>query len=233
METVRFIIYRKAAFAGALLPYNIYINGLFVGTIKNGKTLIIDVPKSDVYYLEDNNAFERNAVICGCDLSEYSIVLKRAGGWRTDSYNEFYIDKSQQIAPLPSFHFEKFMNAVYGDSADELSSDERLLALCLEFWNGITDDIQEVLASNHLSEMIDALQKIGATRYTNLLLQIVDELFPDIALPLSDDQIDQMYDRVSKANKLIWNNEKIAWDELHMRVVEHIKSKLNNIGNVY
>ena len=125
------------------------------------------------------------------------------------------------------------MNAAYGDSADELSSDERLLVLCLEFWNGITDDIQEVLASDHLPEMIDALQKIGAMRYANLLLQIINELFPDVALPLSDDQIDQMYDRISKANKLIWNNEKMAWDELHKGVVKHIISKLNNIGNVY
>lgn len=233
METVRFIIYRKAAFAGALLPYNIYINGLFVGTIKNGKTLIIDVPKSDVYYLEDNNAFERNAVICDCNLSEYSIVLKRAGGWRTDSYNEFYIDNGGCISQLPSFHFEKFISAVYRDSVDELSSDEWLLALCLEFWNGITDDIQEVLASDHLTEIIDALQEIGATRYSKLLLQIINELFPDVALPLNDDQIDQMYDRISKANQLIWDNEKMAWNELHKGVVKHIASKLNRKENVY
>ena len=59
MKFVRFNIFRKAAFAGALLPYNIYINGEFVGTIKNGKTLNVDVPEADIYYLEDNNSFER------------------------------------------------------------------------------------------------------------------------------------------------------------------------------
>ena len=63
MKHVRFNIIRKAAFAGALLPYNIYINGEFVGTIKNGKTLNVDVPEADIYYLADNNSFERNAVI--------------------------------------------------------------------------------------------------------------------------------------------------------------------------
>ncbi|MCH5197395.1 MAG: hypothetical protein J1E34_00685 [Oscillospiraceae bacterium] len=233
METVRFIIHRKAAFAGSLLPYNIYINGQFVGTIKNGKTLNIDVPKSDVYYLEDNNAFERNAVISNCNLSEYHILLKRAGGWRTASYNEFYMDNGQQTDSLPSFHFEKFMNAVYGDSADELSSDELLLAFCLEFWNGITDDIQEILASVHLTQMVDALQRIGVTIYADLLLQILNELFPNIALPLSDEQIDQMYNRIFKANKLIWNNEDLAWDELRKVVVKHITNKLINKENVY
>lgn len=54
MENVHFIIYRKAAFAGALLPYNIYINGQFVSTIKNGQTLHVDVPRADVYYKKLN-----------------------------------------------------------------------------------------------------------------------------------------------------------------------------------
>ena len=55
MKHVRFNIFRKAAFAGAFLPYNIYINGEFVGTIKNGKTLNVDVPEADIYYLEDTD----------------------------------------------------------------------------------------------------------------------------------------------------------------------------------
>lgn len=233
METVRFIIFRKTSFAGALLPYNIYINSQFVGTIKNGKILNVDVPRANVYYLEDNNSFERNAVICDRNVSEYCILLKRSGGWRTDSYNEFYIENGQQVVPLPSFHFEKFINAAYEDLTDELSSDERLLALCLEFWNGITDDIQEVLASEHLSEMLGALQRIGATQYADLLLRIINELFSDVALPLNDDQLDQMQKRLTKANRLIWNNENSAWTELHRVVVKHITSRLNNRENVY
>ena len=84
VKHVRFNIFRKAAFAGALLPYNIYINGEFVGTIKNGKTLNVDVPEADIYYLEDNNSFERNAVIINSNTIDYNILIKRAGGWRTD-----------------------------------------------------------------------------------------------------------------------------------------------------
>lgn len=233
METVRFIIYRKAAFAGALLPYNICINGQFFGTLKNGKMLKVNVPKADVYFLEDSNSFERNAVIYGNDFSEYNILLKRAGGWRTDSYNEFYIDHGGRISRLPSFHFEKFISATFEDSNEEFSADECLLIRCMEFALGITDDVQEVLASDYLTEIIDALQKIGATHYANLLLQIINEFFSDVVLPLSDKQLDQMYDRMNKANKLIWNNENLAWDELHRVVVRHITSKLNSKENVY
>ena len=57
MKLVRFNIFRKAAFAGALLPYNIYINGKFVGTIKNGKTLNVEIPEADVYYLDKKSGW--------------------------------------------------------------------------------------------------------------------------------------------------------------------------------
>lgn len=233
MKLVRFNIFRKAAFAGALLPYNIYINGKFVGTIKNGKTLNVEIPEADVYYLEDNNSFERNAVIINSNTSDYNILIKRAGGWRTDSYNEFYIDNGATIDQLPSFHFDRFMNAVFNDSIDQLSPDEQLLALCLNFCYSIMDDIQEVLASSNLSNTIEALKTIGANRYVSLLTQVIDEYFHDVPLPLNDEQIDQMYDSLNKSNQLIWENERSAYDEIHEVMVRHIIEKLNHPNNIY
>ena len=233
MKLVRFNIFRKAAFAGAFLPYNIYINGKFVGTIKNGKTLNVDVPEADVYYLEDNNSFERNAVIINSNTSDYNILLKRAGGWRTDSYNEFFIDNGDTIDQLPSFHFDRFMNAVFNDSIDQLSPDEQIFALCLNFCYSIMDDIQEVLASSNLSNTIEALRTIGANRYVGLLTQVIDEYFLNVSLPLNDEQIEQMYDSLNKAYQLIWKNEGPAYDEIREVMVRHITEKLNNPNNIY
>lgn len=233
MKLVRFNIFRKAAFAGALLPYNIYINGKFVGTIKNGKTLNVEVPEADVYYLEDNNSFERNAVIINSNTIDYHILIKRAGGWRTDSYNEFFIDNDDTSDQLPSFHFDRFMNAVFNDSIDQLSPDEQVLALCLNFSYSIMDDIQEVLASSNLSYTIEALKTIGANRYVDLLTQVIDEYFHNVSLPLNDEQIELMYDGINKANQLIWKNEGPAYDELHKAIVRHITEKLNNPNNIY
>ena len=98
MREVRFHIHRKSAFAGALLPYRMYINGQYIGTIRNGKSLDANVPKAGVYYIEDDILFSRNAVIYDNGLSEYSVVIKRAGGWRTESYNEFYGEERRQYA---------------------------------------------------------------------------------------------------------------------------------------
>lgn len=107
MREVRFHIHRKSTFAGALLPYRMYINGQYIGTIRNGKSLDANVPKAGVYYIEDDILSSRNAVIYDNGLSEYSVVIKRAGGWRTESYNEFYMEKGNVLEQLPSFHWEK------------------------------------------------------------------------------------------------------------------------------
>ena len=80
MREVRFHIHRKSTFAGALLPYRMYINGQYIGTIRNGKSLDANVPKAGVYYIEDDILSSRNAVIYDNGLSEYSVVIKRAGG---------------------------------------------------------------------------------------------------------------------------------------------------------
>lgn len=129
MREVRFHIHRKSAFAGALLPYRMYINGQYIGTIRNGKSLDANVPKAGVYYIEDDILSSRNAVIYDNGLSEYSVVIKRAGGWRTESYNEFYMEKGNVLEQLPSFHWEKLF-----ELQQSMSQSERLLALSVEFW---------------------------------------------------------------------------------------------------
>lgn len=164
MREVRFHIHRKSAFAGALLPYRMYINGQYIGTIRNGKSLDANVPKAGVYYIEDDILSSRNAVIYDNGLSEYSVVIKRAGGWRTESYNEFYMEKGNVLEQLPSFHWEKLF-----ELQQSMSQSERLLALSVEFWMSAMDDLQEVLASEHLFEIIAALQTIGAHKYHDLL----------------------------------------------------------------
>lgn len=160
-------------------------------------------------------------------------MLKRAGGWRTDSYNEFYIDNGGLIDQLPSFHFERFMNAVFNSCIEQLSPNEQLLALCMEFRNSIMDDVQEVLASSNLTKMMEALHTIGANQYADLLLRIIKEYFSNVPLPLNDEQIEHMYDSINKANQLIWHNEGPAWDEFRIVVVRHITNNLSKTNNVY
>ena len=61
METVRFHIHRKGAFAGCTLTYRLNINGAFVGALKNGGTLDIIAARAKCYYIDKAWSFdERN-----------------------------------------------------------------------------------------------------------------------------------------------------------------------------
>lgn len=57
-KTVRFNIQRKPALADSLLPYKIYINGQYVGALKNGRTISAEVPRAEIYYI-DGGSFEK------------------------------------------------------------------------------------------------------------------------------------------------------------------------------
>lgn len=212
MSEVQFHIHRKFAFAGALLPYRMYINGRYIGTIRNGKSLHVSVPKADTYFIEDDIISSRNAISYDNGASEYSVVIKRAGGWRMESYNEFYMDKGETLEQLPSFHWERLF-----ELRQSMSQSERLLALCLEFWMSATDDLQELLASEHFFEIIAALQTIDAHEYHDLLLKIMENDFCDVRLPLDDEQIEQMQPEIEDANRAFWKN-KSASAEFHKAI---------------
>ena len=232
MDTVQFIIHRQSAFAGALLPYHIHINGEFTGTIRNGKTLTADVPHAKAYYIEDAALSERNAVICDDGREQYHILVKRTGGWRTESYNEFYFEQNGKLAQAPSFHFDKLYPAIWENRITQLLPAEQILAFCIEFDNEIRDDLQEVLASENLFSMVAALKEIGADQYTVLLNDIISNDFPNVKFPLNDEQIEQMQARIERANRKIQDN-KSACAELHKALIHYMLENLDQTDCIY
>ena len=227
MSEVQFHIHRKSAFAGVLLPYHMYINGQRIGTIRNGKSLNANVPKADAYYVEDGIFLSRNAVIYDKGLSEYNVIIKRAGGWRTESYNEFYMEKGKMLEHLPTFHWEGLF-----ELRQTMSQSERTLALCVEFWMSAADGLEEVLASEHLFEIITALQTIGAHEYHDLLLKIVNDDFGGVRFPLDDNQLEQMQPEIEDANRAFWKN-KNAEAAFHQAVANFLMTNLNDSDHVF
>ena len=227
MSEVQFHIHRKSAFVGAILPYRMCINGQYIGTIRSGKSLDANVPKADVYYIEDDFLSSQNAVIYDNGLSEYNVIIKRVGGWRTESYNEFYMDKGNALEQLPSFHWEGLF-----ELRQTMSQSERTLALCVEFWMSAVDDLEEVLASEHLFEIIAALQTIGAHEYHDLLLKIMNDDFDGVRFPLDDEQIEQMQPKIEDAHRAFWKN-KSAEAEFHETVTNFLMENLNDPDHVF
>ena len=95
-----------------------------------------------------------------------------------------------------------------------------------------SDGLEEVLASEHLFEIITALQAIGAHEYHDLLLKIVNDDFGGVRFPLDDDQLEQMQPEIEDANRAFWKN-KGAEAEFHQATANFLMENLNDPDHVF
>lgn len=231
MDTVRFVIHRRPSLLGALLPYKLYINGSYVGSISNGKTQIFNIPSAQAYIIEVGHPFGSNCVVPAGEC-EYIIELQRISDGQNDRHTEMYLVKDEQHPLLPSFHFDKYTKSVYSDTVTQLTPTDQTLAYCMEFWLAATDDLQEVYASPNYHSILNALRTVGAFGAAGLFEQLAEEYLPHAVFPLDDDQIELHAKNIEKANQTFWKNE-TAISEFHKEVVSYILQKLNSAANVY
>ncbi len=223
MKTVRFTIYRKKALSGLFLPNRVYVNGKLAGTIRFGGTLAVEVPKADLYHLTESvSPFDDSAALFDRGDREYRVLLKKVGGRWTRTRYRFHLRTGDRIDPLPAFRFEKIKDAVWENRVQELPPDERLLSLCYAFERLLTADVVELLASESLTEILNALQEIGATQLAGILRRILDELFAGVALP----SVDRMDDRFRKADQWMESLPESAWEEFRAGVAKHLTGDL-------
>lgn len=222
----------QKVYDGQNFPAYVYEEMLcFIRTEYNGKTEFLYLPCEEEAI---DKAFARlgaptpdDVELSWEDICIDSVVIKRSGGWRTESYNEFYMEKGNVLEQLPSFHWEKLF-----ELQQSMSQSERLLALSVEFWMSAMDDLQEVLASEHLFEIIAALQTIGAHKYHDFLLKIMNDDFGDVRFPLDDNQIEQMQPKIEDANRAFWKN-KGAEAEFRGAVTNFLITNLDASGHVF
>ena len=65
-----------------------------------------------------------------------------------------------------------------------------------------------------------------------LFLISLKKYFSGVHLPLNDEQLEQMYESVNKANKNIWKNMS-APDKFHDAVVRYIVDNFNDRKYIY
>ena len=209
-DMVRFVVHRKFAFPGILLPERIYINGTPVGTLHVGGSIETLVPRAKAYYLETDSG---SAILHENGQGFYELTCKMQGGWVAPSEMRFYQKIANGEVLLPQFPEGRLVTAIFEEKLDTLSHPEQTLALCREFWNGICEDMDEILYSPYIHEMTEALHEIGATEYEAFLRDMIAQ-FADVPLPLSDEQIEAMRKRIDKFNRAETRISKTAMPEL-------------------
>lgn len=224
MDTTRFIISRKLAFVGALFPCRIYINGAYVGKLRNGRTLIADVPWANAYYLEDGTFSRCNAVVKDNGKKQYCLSINSVGGRHTDSYNTFSVEDG----PVWTVDLGGLTESIFAHRTGELPQADRTLALCLEFDFGIRDDLSEIFLSEDLFPMLDALQEVGAVRYVEWLRHLMDVDFAGVRFPMSEEETERMREKIEAAEKIIWK-DKCASEELYRATVRFLLENLDRL----
>lgn len=221
-DMVRFVVHRKFVFPGILLPERIYINGTPAGTLHVGGRVETFVPRSKAYYLETDSG---SAILHDNGQGFYELTCKMQGGWIDPSEMRFFQKTASEEIPVQPFHSGRLCTAIFEEKLDTLSQPEQTLALCREFWNGVCEDMDEVLSSPYIHEMAEALHEVGATEYEEFLRGMIAQ-FADVPLPLNDEQIDTMRKRIDEFNRAETRISKTALPELReamaLYLVEHL-----------
>jgi len=221
-DLVRFVVHRKFAFQGLLVPEQIYINGVTAGKLPVGGHIETHVPRAKAYYLETDDG---DAILHDNEEGLYELTCQMQGGWKLPPEMRFYRKTANGEALLPEFPGERLVTAIFEEKLETLSKPEQILALCREFWNGICEDVDEVLYSPYIHEMAEALHEVGATEYAAFLRDLL-ERFADVPLPLSDEQIEVMRKRIDEFNRAETRISKTAMPELReamaLYLVEHL-----------
>lgn len=184
-------ISRKWDLRAALIPYNVFVDGEFVGRLKNGKSLSREVERRESYIVGMGDFFGENRMITDNSSDEIRVALVMRGGWAKQCFQEFMlIDDSGALRALPN-PFDK-LRAAYVKSADlcVVSAKERNLLLCAEFYLDFADGLDELAFNEKLNDMLAAAREIGATRVLDAYERTVNAHLSGVALPLTDDEID-------------------------------------------
>ncbi len=221
-DLVHFLIRRKITFPGILLPERIYINGTPAGMLHVGGHVETHVLRAKTYYLETDDG---DAILHDNGEGFYELTCKMQGGWKLPSEMHFYWKTANGEVLLPKFPERRLVTAIFEEKFESLSKPEQTLALCREFWNGICEDVDEILYSPYIHEMAEALREVGATEYETFLRGMTAQ-FADVPLPLNDEQIEAMRKRIDEFNRAETRISKTAMPELReamaLYLVEHL-----------
>lgn len=208
-QQTKIILKRPFDFRASMIPFPIFVNGIYIGHLKAGRTLRADVPANDCYLITTDELFCENALI-QTETHTVEIKVCVSGGFKEPAKLSFWQEKQ-----LPAFDYEPYWNTSFHlKDAEGLTDDQRSLILCILFWHQWTDDDHEILFEPFFNDILLTFREIGADRFAGLFEELQQELFPNKIFPLVDNddpeqekQLVQVYDFIMKRNVEAMENE--------------------------
>lgn len=168
-ENVVFHICREPAYNGMGIPYSLYINGAFVGRVKNGQTLSVEGPATGLYLIEKDGPFGPAALLRRGRGRECALRLRTAGGYGAPNGQErkashrFWLGEVELAAPPV---YEKLRDARRQvELRAALTEWERPLFVCYAFWQAFGKALEReqcVDLGTGMDGAMAALETVGA-----------------------------------------------------------------------
>ncbi len=197
MDKLKIKINRKRSFSGFLLPLNILVGGKASPALKNGGSAELAVKRERVIFVEDQFSITNNAVIFTSFEDEIGLDVRLTGSTRKGYRFVFCPEGSK--TPYPSLSFDRLLEGLEGERS--INEAQRKLALLVFLQEAF--DIEEVLRSKHVNELIEALKDLGATLYASTLERIIAANFSGFPLPIEGGEDDEeMKERFEKAEEM-------------------------------
>jgi len=181
MDTVRFVIHRQPAYNGMGVPYQMYINGLHVGGVKNGQTLTAEGPVSRAYMLEKDGPFG-TAVILRGKGRECTLSLRTTGGYGAPNGQNavartaFLLGDTELHEPAV---YEKIRaSRLNPETRASLTEWERPLFVCSAFWRAFGKALErekEVTFGAGMDGAMAALETVGAKQTAAFCRSVMGE----------------------------------------------------------
>lgn len=168
METVKFVFHREPAYSGMGVPYHMYINGAYVGGVKNGQTLTAEGPAAPAYMVEKDGPFGSAVILCGKG-KECRLALRTTGGYGAPNgqnavaHTSFWLGEQELRAPAI---YEKIREARRNPEIRATLTDaERPLFVCYAFWcafGKMLEREKQVTFGAGMDGAMEALETVGA-----------------------------------------------------------------------
>lgn len=213
-ERVVFRICRDPAYNGMGIPYRLYINGAFVGGVKNGQTLTVEGPATGLYLIEKDGPFGPAALLRRGQGRECELHLRTTGGYGAPNGQDrkvshrFWLGDTELKEPAV---YQKVRDARrQPELRASLTEWERALFVCHAFWQAFGRALEReksVELGAGMDGALAALETVGARETAAFCRALLGPALAPGHYPLPEQRPDFRRDLTGAVQRYILQND--------------------------
>ena len=213
-KSVVFHILREPAYNGMGIPCRLYINGAFVGSVKNGGTLTAEGPATGLYLIEKDGPFGPAALLRRGRGVECGLRLRTTGGYGAPNGQDRIVCHRFWLGELelkePSVYEKLRAARRQKELRASLTEWEWPLFVCYAFWQAFGKALEReksVRLGEGMAGAMAALEQVGAGETAAFCRDLMGPELAPGDYPLPDRRPDFRRDLTGAVHRYILKND--------------------------